>query len=111
MSYDIHMLVSPCTHCGRYPTEELDLNVTWNVGPMFVRAIEHKKGIRVLNGQSGESCHFLLGRAINNMVESKTEYMKMNPKNGWGSYEGALETLKIIRVWCKNYPDGIIEVT
>ena len=35
---------------------------------------------------------------------------KLNPKNGWGSYDGLLELFRDIRNVCESNPDGIFEI-
>lgn len=84
MSYDI------------YVTETiLDTNCTFNVSPMFRLALG-KDGIKQLNELSRENCIILLQDGIKDMKENPEIYKKLNPENGWGSYEGALETLENI---------------
>ena len=31
---------------------------------------------------------------LKNMLDNKEEYLKLNPKNGWGSYDGLLEEFR-----------------
>lgn len=81
MSYDIHVTKTI-----------LDINYTFNVAPMFQLALG-KGGIKQLNELSREKCIKLLKIGIKDMKEKPEIYKKLNPKNGWGNYEGALTTL------------------
>ena len=79
-----------------YVTETiLDANCTFNVSPMFRLALG-KDGIKQLNELSREDCIELLQDGIKDMKENPEMYKKLNPENGWGNYEGALETLENI---------------
>ena len=81
MSYDIHI------------TETiLDINYTFNVAPMFQLALG-KGGIKQLNELNREEAIKLLKVGIKDMEENPEIYKKLNPENGWGNYEGALNTL------------------
>jgi hypothetical protein len=39
------------------------------------------------------------------------EYQKLNPENGWGSYETALAFLEEIINACEEYPDATIRIS
>ena len=52
----------------------------------------------------------IVDNAIKDMIENRKEYEKLNPSNGWGSYEGLLETFREIRNVCEDNPDGIFDM-
>lgn len=81
MSYDIHIVKTI-----------LDINYTFNVAPMFQLALG-KDGIKQLNELNREEAIELLKVGIKDMKEKPEIYKKLNPKNGWGNYEGALDVL------------------
>ena len=62
-----------------------DCNVTYNLAGMYYKAIK-------------------------DMIENKEEYKKLNPKNGWGTYEGLLEVFQDMRNVCEQNPDGIFDI-
>lgn len=119
MSYDVSILIdiggpeaATVYDCGNY---------TYNVSGMFYKAIGaalelDKNADSVgLNQLSGYACQHLipiLERAITHMTntENLSEYKAMEPKNGWGTYEGAVLYLQKILNGCKSHPKGFIEV-
>jgi len=89
-------------------------NYTSNVGEMFYKAFEK-------TGGNWEDFHDYdkenmicekaipqLEKAIKELEANSEHYKKMNPKNGWGSYEGAVRFLKLILADCKRFPYGRI---
>jgi hypothetical protein len=52
-----------------------------------------------------------LGRGLANMKARLEEYQKLNPENGWGSYETALAFLEEIINACEEYPDATIRIS
>ena len=84
MSYDINV--------RRYYPDILDINYTSNVSPMFRLALG-KNGIKQLNDLSRKEYIELLENGIAHMEQNPEVYKKLNPENGWGDYEGALDVL------------------
>lgn len=87
-----------------------DANYTYNVAPMFLEAMGGD-GIRQLDGLIGEECLPLLGKAIADMVENPGKYKAMNPSNGWGDFDGALELLQTLVKWCNEAPKATMRIT
>ncbi len=85
-------------------------NVTYNLSDMYHKAIDREKGFDLLNNMSCREAIPILDKAIKDMIDNKEEYEKLNPPNGWGTYEGLLKTLKDIKVNCENNLDGRIGV-
>ena len=83
---------------------------TWNVKAMYFKAIDEERGIRFLNGMLCETAKPVLRRAILTMQDNPSGFKKLNPGNGSGSYEGALETLQILLEWCLKHPKGYIDI-
>ena len=71
----------------------IDLNYTFNVSPMYYDAIG-EIGMRGLSGMGGDEAYPILVDAIKKMKDSPDKYKEMNPPNGWGNYEGALNVLE-----------------
>lgn len=49
-----------------------------------------------------------LKKGYRKMVEKPAEFKRLNPSNGWGRYESALEFLAEVIRACEEYPDSII---
>lgn len=91
MSYDMHI-------------GDDDFNYTYNVSPMWYAAMP-EKGIRSHYGMTGKDALVPLRRMREYMEDNRDELEAMNPENGWGSYEGALEFVnKLISASLRN-PD------
>lgn len=86
-------------------------NYTYNISPMYYKAFELKEGFRGLNGMTTIESIKYLSHAINEMKVNKEEYEKLNPENGWGDYQGALEILEWLRVRCLEHPFARISIT
>ena len=85
-------------------------NITYNLAPMYYKCIDENLGFKLLNGMKCKDAAVVLNRAIDDLVENKEEYEKLNPENGWGSYEGLLKSLKSLRIACLENPNGKVGV-
>ena len=66
-----------------------DYNYTYNVADMWYKAAP-EKGIRIIYDLSGEEAATILKTMLIFMIDDQEEMLKMEPENGWGSYEGAM---------------------
>ena len=85
-------------------------NITYNLADMYYKCIDKKLGLEKLNGLSSKEALPIVKRAIEDMIENKEEDEKLNPSNGWGSYDGLLRDLLNLKESCEQIPDGVIEV-
>lgn len=85
-----------------------DSNVTYNLSDIYYKCIGG--GLKALNCMSCKKALPILNKAIENMQENENEYRKLEPSNGWGSYDGLLKELGRLQAYCEDNPDGIIEV-
>ena len=85
-------------------------NITYNLAPMYYKCIDINGGLKALNGMKCKNAIPVLNRAIDDLIENKEEYEKLNPENGWGSYEGLLKSLKSLRIACLENPSGKVEI-
>ena len=69
---------------------EEDFNYTWNVAPMWYAA-KPKLGIRSHYGMTGKQALKPLREIREYMEDNRRKLEKMNPPNGWGSYDRALD--------------------
>ena len=47
---------------------------------------------------------------LNRLKSDPEHYKKLNPENGWGSYEGLIEFLEKYLSACEKYPNALVEV-
>ena len=114
MSYEIAIT----DNNGRHAYIPRD-NYTSNVGPMFYACIpagnggrydvhgrqtEYTTGIPGLSGLPTERVAELLGQGIAAMVERADEMQALNPPNGYGNYDAALEWLCGLKDACEQNP-------
>ena len=102
MSWDFSMFIDAG---GEKPMrlDGLEANYTYNVHPMFARAFGGD-GIRQLNNRTGAECITSLEQAIAAMEVEPAIYKAMNPPNGWGDYDSALNLLRELLRWSRLAP-------
>lgn len=83
-------------------------NYTYNVSNMYREAM----GITLsdLHGMSATEAIDILHKGVTNMNNDPEKYKAMNPPNGWGDYEGALQFLTKILNACIENPNAYIKV-
>jgi hypothetical protein len=90
-------------------------NYTSNVAPMWGKALQAASGPEWLSDLNGrvvdEDLVATLYAARNHMQNCADEYRAMNPENGWGNYEGALEYLERLLLGCRLHPGAVIYVS
>ena len=88
--------------------EIYESNVTYNLADIYYKCIDG--GFKTLKNMTCKEALPIITKAIINMLENEEEYKKLEPSNGWGTYEGLLQKLRYLRLCCEHNPDGIIEV-
>jgi len=73
-------------------------NYTFNVSPMYIKAMGITLG-SLHNKPVYEVLH-VIRSGIDNMNCDPEVYRALNPNNGWGKYEGALQFLNAIYKAC-----------
>lgn len=112
MSWDFYVTSKPCPTCGHREAYESDVgfdnNYTSNMFPMLKKA-----GFDWDEIQNRPTTEALpkLERLIDAMKADPQGYKALNPPNGWGDYDGFLRYLERMALWCRNRPDGYIEVS
>lgn len=104
MSYDINFYAKRYTCVGDY-------NYTYNCSTMFYEALPGDKGIRGLDGMTGEQAYLYLLAGVKHMQANPEWHKQHNPSNGWGSYEGALKFLAKMCQTAKINPDAEISAS
>jgi len=113
MSYDVSLTINTgieqitVVDCGNY---------TSNVWEMYEHAIPPAKpgergGLHRLHDMKAGDAIELLQKGILHMKDHKEFYMKFNPKNGWGNYEGAYNFLGNILSKCTIHPACTVELS
>lgn len=85
-------------------------NYTHNVREMWIKAGCYD-ALYSSDGKKASETLPILNQAILHMSANADEYRKLNPANGWGSYEGALTFLKEWRDFCEQHLDLLIVVS
>jgi len=84
-------------------------NYTSNVSGMWTEALGHRLGD--LKDKTAGDCIDALKQAVDAMEADPAKYRAMNPANGWGDYEGALDYLRRLWVACASYPKATIWIS
>ena len=90
MSYDLRMVMDVGAGNERSVTEWR--NPTYNLGEMFAEALGRR--IREMRGVTGAEAEPILRAAVAAMESDPLRFKALNPPNGWGCYEDALNTLR-----------------
>lgn len=98
-----HSISVTCTTCH---STTFDTSITSNLSPMF-RAAGLDLTDSQWQGQPGIVLLPTLQRAIDNLESDPDRYREMNPENGWGDYDGGLQTLRHLRDCIARTPDAI----
>ena len=116
-----------CARCATY----VDVgNITYNIAPMWADALGHvaaddtdpnpfgawmrgkrEIGIGVFEGAPCVEAAGPLADAVQRMRDNPEHYKAMNPPNGWGNYEGALEFLDRLAQMCVAHPSHRITIS
>lgn len=88
-----------------------EANITYNLSDMYYRCLDKELGLKIFDGMNCKEALPILQKAIVDLIDNKEDYEKLNPKNGYGSYEHLLGTFLDMRKCCTDNPDGIIELS
>ncbi len=106
MSYDIRLVINTG---GPRPAAVTECkNPTYNLFEMFKLALG--RPICELDGMVAGDAILILKNATNHMKKSPARFKKLNPKNGWGDYEGALKSLCWLLEMCQEHPLATVEI-
>ena len=110
MSYDVYFTADVG---GPEPVGIADRNYTSNVSQMWWTALGCDKSLGDLLDEKplASDLEPTIRRAIAEMMEAPAVFRAMNPPNGWGDYEGALDYLVWIADTCRAYPKARVEVS
>jgi len=109
VSLDLYLKPEPCDKCGR-SDEELNFNITYNLSEMWHEACPiNQKNIMAFDGMSAKNALPVLEATLEELEKNPQKYKKLNPENGWGSYEVLLDTLTAIIIACKKHPEAVFD--
>lgn len=69
-----------------------EFNYTYNVSPMWYASMP-ENGIREIYGKKGIEAAKIINLMMSYMVNNWDSMVALNPKNGWGSADGAYDFL------------------
>lgn len=108
MSLDFYII-----DVGKNTGEEItlfDVNYTHNVTSMWRKAGIYE-ALYQSDGKQPREIIKLLIKGMRDMEEKKEEYSLLNPLNGWGDYNTALNFLRRVIEACKCYPNAKIKIS
>lgn len=104
MSYDISL-----TQIVTEEKEVADIgNYTYNISPMYQKAMNIS--LYNFDGMKASEAIDILQKGLIDMTNNSLEYEKLNPENGWGDYQGAMNYLSKLLVECRKHPHSTIHV-
>ncbi|WP_329114521.1 hypothetical protein [Streptomyces sp. NBC_01353] len=111
MSYDISLHLQIDTggpELVDYCADDIG-NYTANVSGMWQEALGRR--LADYHGMTAADAQADLVRAVRDMTTDAAKYEAMNPPNGWGDYEGALDYLTRLRNACLAHPKARIRIS
>lgn len=107
MSYDVWLTIDTG---GPNPALVAEIgNCTSNVSPMWADALGRSLG--QYDGAIAAYALPDLRAAVACMEDDPAHYRAMDPVNGWGDYEGALDYLRRLVVACAANPKATIRIS
>lgn len=106
MGYWIHLGID--TGAGEV-VDVLDLSCTSNVSPMWRDALGQP--LYEFDGAPATEAAGPLTAGIERMEADPDRYRAMNPANGWGDAQGALEVLRQLRDGCVAHPKTTVRIS
>jgi hypothetical protein len=93
--------------------EVYSANITHNLGKMAdeVGIYEHLWRPDEIKVTKAKELIESLRQGLHNLKSDPERYKKLNPENGWGSYDGLVKFVEDYLNACYEYPDADIEVS
>lgn len=106
MSLDVYLMVTK-------PTEIFSENITHNLGKMAGAAGLYEALWRPEEIGITKAAQLIpiLSEGYARLIKDPEEFKKLNPANGWGSYDGLVSFVRHYLDACINNPDADIEVS
>lgn len=104
-----------CKGCLESKEDAFSISETFNVSGMYDAALKgttlEKEGIRGLGDRESKDVLRIVEGMIRYFQEHEVALRGMNPSNGWGSYESALEALMKIYAHALLHNLAVFKVT
>lgn len=111
MSLDVYLSTNWCERCER-GDEVFTANITHNLGDMAKEAgiYRHLWRPDELGITKAGDLVLDLTVGLSDLLKNPDKYRKLNPENGWGSYEGLVRFTRDYLEACREYPDARVRV-
>ena len=106
MSLDLSLSPPKCETCGHEP-EGFDFNITYNLSKMWYALYPDNDRMLPIENLNGHESLEIINGALFGFTHEEETLIKLNPPNGWGSYDVLLKTLRDMRNACEDHPDWI----
>ena len=73
--------------------EGLHFNYTYNASKMWYACYPDSDGMVDIDGMTGSQAYGYIYACVEYLRAHKEDMLKLEPRNGWGSYDGFLEFL------------------
>jgi hypothetical protein len=122
MSLDVSLTFDVDTGGVEYKCEVYSFNITHNLGKMASECKLYNpmwRPYRLYNIDDEYGASFMveagelydaLKFGVEELAANPEKYKKLNPDNGWGTYEGLLEVATEYMNACKDYPKAKVRV-
>ena len=110
MSLDVTLVSKKCQECGR-SDEVYWGNITHNLAGMADAANIYKPLWRPeeIDITTAHELIPILESGLYKLKHDRSELIKLNPENGWGSYDGLVEFVMKYLNACREYPQATIK--
>jgi hypothetical protein len=85
------------------PSDDRDLNITYNLTPMLREAGLFPNAHRDLWHAPCAEVAGVADAALRRLESDPARFRELNPPNGWGSYEGAVDWVRRLRDLCQSW--------
>ena len=110
MSYDVRLEIDTGGEHRAWVTE--CRSPTYNLGGMFREALGvsmQKHGDEpALDGMLAADALVIVSAALTRMAAEPGVFRALNPPNGWGNYDSAVEFLRWLQDECRNHPKATV---
>lgn len=103
MSLDLWLENPKCSECEHVAEH----NYTYNVAQMWYEVYPDDTGMVQIEGMTGLEAQEKLLKAINEITTHPEIMKRLEPHNGWGTYEGFLEFLNKLYIASVKYSNRI----
>ena len=93
MGANFYQIQEKCPTCGHEEVGE-SISITYNLSPMWYAMFPNDKTIIPIDGLSGQQAREKLEEAIDIMIRDEKKLQCLNPSNGFGSFDGFLDSLR-----------------